>query len=144
MSILVWELPGLALEPEADIGFLEPLLVSYSYIGPHNTYLRPDKPLPQGYLEQRYTALMINADLNIFIDYFYPLTLVGAIGFYSQTDTILAYNVDTKSRYKYKDEKSSGISFGLGVEYPLNDDFSVAGIIHNKRGIVVRVIYYFW
>jgi hypothetical protein len=129
----------------ASIGFvgLFSNIPSYSYSAINNIYLRPDKPLPQGYVEQRYTALMINADLNIYMDYFYPFTLVGAFGFYSQLDTILAYNADTKSRYQYKAEKSSGLSFGLGIEYPLNDEYSISAIIHNKRGFVFRVIYYF-
>jgi hypothetical protein len=130
----------------ASIGFIGIFnsVPSYSYMGPNNLYIRPDMPLPAGYEEQRYTSLMINADLNIFIDYFYPVTIVGAIGYYSQSDTILAYNLNNKSRYRYKADNTNGLDFGLGVEYPLNDDYSVAAFFHTKRGFIARVVYFFW
>ncbi len=116
---------------------------NYSHQLPIGVKIRPNEPLPTGYRADSYTASMINIDFNLYYEQFLPFILTASIGYYSQADTVIAYNADSKSSYFYRTETSSGVCLGLGVEYQINDLISAGVIFHSKRGLLLRMTYFF-
>jgi len=105
-----------------------------------NIPLRRTDPLPVGYTQERFMSMMINADAMFYFDFFETLGFNASVGFYSKNDTILAKD-DKGSRLFWKNETESGLCFGVGAEYLLQESFSVGAGFHTQRGAVIRLTY---
>jgi hypothetical protein len=114
---------------------------SYAFQYPAGVVINRNQPLPGGYEEERFMSTMIHADLMLYFDYFESLSFNGSVGFYSKNDTILAKNITTGSRYIYRNETESGLCFGLGAEYVLNDYLNIGAGFHSQRGVAFRLTY---
>ena len=113
----------------------------YAHQNPPGVNIIRNQPLPPGYEEERFMSMMINGDLMFYMDYFEQFSFNASIGFYSKNDTILAKNTATGSRYIYNNETQSGLCFGIGAEYVLQDYLNVGAGYHTQRGVVVRLTY---
>lgn len=112
----------------------------YSY----DVGISPSQPLPMGFEEDKYTKILVTGDLGFYVDILDPFILFASIGFYSQQDTILAKDVQEGYRYYYKYYNSSGVAFGIGANYVLDDQFEIGLGYHTKRGVFARVTYYWF
>lgn len=124
-------------------GFLNSI-PGYNYQVPNGVKIRSYEPLPVGYREDRYTTTFVGVDLNTYWEEFLPLIITGSIGYYTQSDTLTAYQIETGNRYYYKSETIDGISFGIGAEYQINDIISAGALFHTRRGVLVRMSYYLY
>lgn len=114
----------------------------YAYTAPADAKINPYSPLPMGFREDRYTASLLTIDLNGYFEAFLPFIVVGSIGYYTQADTVTAFQTATNNRYFYKYESSSGLCFGIGAEYQINDLISAGLLYHTKRGVLGRFTYF--
>ncbi len=115
-------------------------------IPPYSLYdnsvnINPMQPLPTGYEEEKYGALLVTADLGFHYDITENIGLFASIGYYSSTDTLLAYNYTRDLRYYYKYYVSDGIAFSLGGDYFITDDIKAGLGYHTRRGIFARISY---
>jgi len=106
--------------------------------------ITPTQPLPGGYVEDKYTKIIVTGDLGFYVDILDPFIIFASVGFYSQQDTILAKEIQTGYHYFYKYYNSSGVAFGIGANYVLNDVFEIGLGYHTKRGVFARVTYYWF
>ena len=124
-------------------GFLNSI-PGYNYQIPNGVKIRSYEPLPVGFREDRYTSTLLSIDLNGYYEQFLPFILTASIGYYTQTDTLTAYQVETGNRYYYKTETLDGIAFGIGAEYQINDIISAGALFHTRRGLLLRMSYYLY
>jgi len=110
----------------------------------YDVKITPSQPLPAGYVEDKYTKILVTADLGFYVDILDPFIIFASVGFYSQQDTILAKEFNSDVRYYYKYYNSSGVAFGVGANYVLNDVFEIGLGYHTKRGVFARVTYYWF
>lgn len=115
---------------------------AYSMQIPQNFKIRPNEPLPNGFREDSYVANMINIDLNFYYENFLPFILTGGLGYYSQSDTLTAYHLESNSRYYYKTINTSGICYSIGAEYQINDIICIGALFHSRRSLLVRFTYF--
>ncbi|MBX3043004.1 MAG: hypothetical protein KIT33_02030 [Candidatus Kapabacteria bacterium] len=114
---------------------------TYALQYPPGVTINRNEPLPVGYTEEKFMSMMINVDAMFYFDFFETLSLNASVGFYSKNDSILAKNIDTGSRYIYRNEPQSGLCFGVGAEYVLQDNLNVGAGFHTQRGAVIRLTY---
>jgi hypothetical protein len=114
---------------------------TYALQGPAGVFFNRNQPLPSGYEEEKFLSMMLAGDLIFYMDYFEKLSFNASIGYYSRNDSILAKNITTGSRYIYSNVTESGLCFGLGAEYVLNDNFNAGAGFHTQRGVVIRLTY---
>lgn len=108
-----------------------------------STGINPSQPLPNGYEEERYPAIILTADLGLHYDLNEQIGLFANVGVYSQQDTLIGKNYTNGNRYYWKYYNSSGLAFGGGVDYAFAEQL-IAGIgYHTKRGVFARISY-FW
>lgn len=124
-------------------GFLN-TVPGYNHQIPNGVKIRSYEPLPVGFREDRNTTTFVGIDLNGYLEEFLPFILTGSIGYYTQSDTLTAYQLETGTRYFYKAETVNGISFGVGAEYQINDIISAGALFHTRRGILLRMTYYLY
>lgn len=115
-------------------------LPSYAKYPPTGVVLSANQPLPSGYEEDRYTSIDVFGDVGLHYD-FYPYSAFVQIGFYNAQDSILAKNIESGSKYRYKVENSAGISWGLGLEYIFTKSITVGAGYHTRRGGFARLTY---
>ena len=124
-------------------GFLNDI-PGYNYQIPAGLKINRNEPLPAGFRADSYTSTFVSVDLNGYYEQFLPFILVASVGYYSQTDTVTAFQVETGNRYFYRAETLSGIAFGIGAEYQINDIISAGALFHTRRGILLRMSYYLY
>jgi len=107
----------------------------------YSVNINPMQPLPNGYEEEKYGALLVTADLGFHYDITENIGLFASIGYYSSTDTLLAYNYNNYIRYYYKYYVSDGIAFSVGGDYFLTDQIKAGLGYHTRRGIFARISY---
>lgn len=107
----------------------------------YSVNINPMSPLPNGYEEEKYGALLVTFDVGFHYDINENLGLFGSIGYYSATDTLLAYNYTKDIRYYYKYYITDGIAFGAGADYFFSDNVKVGLGYHTRRGIFARLSY---
>lgn len=107
----------------------------------YSVNINPMQPLPNGYEEERYGALLVTADLGFHYDITENIGLFASIGYYSATDTLLAYNYTKDIRYYYKYYVSDGVALGVGGDYFVTDDIKAGLGYHTRRGIFARLSY---
>lgn len=113
---------------------------NYASIPPQGVIITPHQPLPTGYVEDKYEALMFTVDLAYNYD-IEDFTIYGSLGYFTAQDSVLAKNINTNDRYSYKVENSSGISVGLGGYYSLNEWICLGLGYNTKRGIFGQFVY---
>lgn len=106
-----------------------------------NLNLSYNDPLPSGYTEEKYVGVIVTGDFITYLGDVGNFELNASVGYYSQADSILARNIQTGDRVKWKTEVHSGITFGLGLEYPFKEIYSIGLLAHTKRGIGIRFTY---
>ncbi len=124
-------------------GFLNSV-PGYSLQIPTGSKINRNEPLPNGFREDRYTTTLMCIDLNGYYEQFLPFIITASLGYFSQTDTLTAFQIATSNRYFYRHESTSGLSFGIGAEYQINDIISAGAMFHSKRGLLFRVTYYLY
>ncbi|MCX8054518.1 MAG: hypothetical protein N3A67_02480 [Ignavibacteria bacterium] len=116
----------------------------YSNVPPVGVNLNPSQPLPNGFVEEKHTGIIVTFDGAIHYEMF-PWNFFGSIGYYTQQDSVLAKQVNTTGqilgRYSYKVENSQGIAFGAGANYYLSDNIGVGIGLHTKRGVYAQFVY---
>ncbi len=119
-------------------------LPKYSLIPPTGIYFNPNQPLPDGYVEDRYTGTIVTFDAGLHYEYF-PWNFFANVGYFTQQDSVLAKEDRTDgrspARYQYKVENSQGIAFGGGANYYLTDNLGIGLGLHTKRGVYAQIIY---
>lgn len=106
-----------------------------------NLNLSQTEPLPNGYVSEKYVGLIVTGDLSIFLESFGDFIVSGSVGYYSQADSILAKDIVTGDRVRWKTEVYSGLTFGIGFDYPYTENYSIGILAHTKRGIGIRFSY---
>lgn len=114
---------------------------AYAMQAPAGIRIDRSQPLPVGFEEEKFLSMMINADVLFYFDLAETISFNGSLGFYSKNDTILAKNVENGSRFIYKNETESGLCWGLGAEYVLQENINIGGGYHSQRGLTFRVTY---
>ncbi len=100
-------------------------------------------PLPDGYTEESYEAIIVTFDAAY--NYEFEIgTAYAGIGFFAQTDTVLAKEVSTGDYFRRGTINSSGICFNLGFDYYWSENVGVGLGFHSKKGIMARFSYYWW
>ena len=107
----------------------------------YSVNINPMQPLPTGYEEEKYGALLVTADLGFHYDITEDIGLFASIGYYSATDTLLAYNYTKDIRYFYKHYVSDGVAFSLGGDYFVTDVIKAGLGYHTRRGVFARISY---
>lgn len=119
-------------------------LPKYSNIPPTGIYFNPNQPLPNGYVEDKYTGVIVTFDAGLHYEFF-PWNFFANVGYYTQQDSILAKEIRTDgrtpARYSYRVENSQGIAFGGGANYYLTDNLGIGLGLHTKRGVYAQIIY---
>lgn len=100
------------------------------------------QPFPKkgNYQEEGYPYVCVYGDAGVYFD-IDKFSLFATVGYFSQSDTILAREFDTDYLYKYKVKTESGICFGAGVEYLFNPNFIFGLGYHTKKGIFLQLGY---
>lgn len=112
---------------------------------PQGVDITPSEPLPSGYEEDRITTILLDINAH----FFYNLkafdaervTLFGTVGYYAQNDTILAKDISTGFRYRYRSDTRSGLQVGGGIEYEFNLKLNVGVGFLSRRGLLLRAAY---
>lgn len=107
----------------------------------YSVQINPMQPLPTGYEEEKYGALLVTADLGFHYDITENIGLFASVGYYSSTDTLLAYDYKKDIRYYYKHYVSDGIAFSVGGDYFVTEDIKAGLGYHTRRGIFARISY---
>lgn len=105
--------------------------------------INPNLPLPNGFDEKSYPALIVTGDFTYYHQIVKQLTAFGSLGFYSQQDTVLAWDYTNNYYYYYKHISKAGICFGIGGEYLYSENLNIGLGYHTKRGLFARITY-FW
>ncbi len=99
-------------------------------------------------IQDRYTypSMWVTGDIYYFYDLNDEFTIFGNVGYGVGTDSILATKRgDThQSKYFYRIENKSSVTFGAGVQYFLQNQIGLGLGYHNKRGIYAQVSYYWF
>lgn len=100
------------------------------------------QPFPKSgnYQEEEYPYVCVYGDAGFYYD-IGKFSLFATVGYFSQSDTILAREFDTNYLYKYKVKTESGICIGGGVEYLFNPNFIFGLGYHTKKGIFLQLGY---
>ena len=118
---------------------------NYAFPDYNRIPIRQHEPLPAGYEKEVHTGLIFTADLGVHLDYFYPYTFFGTVGYYNQQDSLLAKETNpttaTAHRYFWRTEGKEGLAFGLGGNYYINDNVGLGVGLHTKRGIYGQFVY---
>lgn len=115
-------------------------------------YIYPSRefPYPKQYNEFTYprTTVTINASYFYDIDDF---SIFATVGYYSQTDTALVRSLDEGNTFGVFFARQgnpaideSGVCFGLGGEYFINEKFAVGVGYHTKKGGFLQFGYYWY
>lgn len=98
---------------------------------------------------EKYSSIHVTTDLYYFHDINDEFKVFGNIGYGVGTDSVLAHHKDdqgtsNKNRlYSIGTETNSGITFGLGVQYFLEEWVGFGIGYHNRRGVYAQ-FNYFW
>lgn len=100
------------------------------------------QPFPKkgNYQEEEYPYVCVYGDAGFYYD-IGKFSIFATIGYFSQSDTILAREFDTNYLYKYKVKTESGICFGGGAEYLFNPNFLFGVGYHTKKGVFLQLGY---
>lgn len=115
---------------------------NYSTYG-YDEGIYANSPLPPNYDGKSYPALIVTGDFSFHYEVIKKVTAFGSIGFYSQQDTVLAWDFTDDVYYYWKYTKKSGVCFGLGADFDYSDILKVGLGYHTKRGLFARITY-FW
>ncbi|OGU58517.1 MAG: hypothetical protein A2X64_01340 [Ignavibacteria bacterium GWF2_33_9] len=102
------------------------------------------KPLPANFDEKNYPALIVTGDFAYHYQILPKVSAFASLGFYSQSDTTLAWDYSNDWYYYWKTQKSSGVAFGLGAEMDYQENLRIGLGYHTKRGIFARLSYYWY
>lgn len=117
------------------------------YIYPTNT---PPYTLPKEYEREEYkfTFVLVTTDFHYFLDIFDDFTISPSFGFFVQQDSVL---VRSKRQSDYgqlyffgKTVNSTGVNFGLAIDYFYSEMITVGIGYHTRRGIFLRIGYYWF
>ncbi len=108
-------------------------------------------PKPGEFEETKFTYVLVTTDFYYFFEIFDDFIITPNFGFYVQQDSILARSLRTYIQYDFgqlyytgRTENKVGINFGLSLDYYYLDKYFV-GIGYNyKRGIFLRIAYYWF
>lgn len=110
----------------------------------------PPYTLPKEYQreEYRFTFILVTTDFHFFFDVFNDFTISPSLGFFVQQDSVLARSKRQEDfgqlYYLGSTVNSTGINFGLCVDYYYSDLLTF-GIGYNyRRGIFIRAGYYWF
>ena len=98
---------------------------------------------------EKYSSIHVTTDLYYFHDINDQFTVFGNIGYGVGTDSVLAHHKDDQSTanknrlYAIGTETNSGITFGLGVQYFLEEWVGFGIGYHSRRGVYAQ-FNYFW
>ncbi len=112
-----------------------------SYLEGEN--LNISQPLPNGFTEEKYEAIIVSFDFAYNHEFEWG-NIYGGVGFFTQTDTVLAKEVSTGDYYRRGSLNSSGICFNLGADYYMSETFGLGLGFHSKKGIMARFSFYWW
>lgn len=100
------------------------------------------QPFPKkgNYQEEDYPYVCVYGDAGFYFD-IGKFSIFTTLGYFSQSDTILAREFDTNYLYKYRVKTESGLCFGGGVEYLFNPNFIFGIGYHTKKGIFLQLGY---
>lgn len=112
-------------------------------------YIWPSKefPMPKAgnYAEEKFARLSVSFDFLYYYDVS-DFSFFAGLGYYSQTDTVLAKSYEDLTRniyFRLREERKSGLCFTLGGQYFISDMIAVGVGYHTKKGIFLEVGY-FW
>jgi opacity protein-like surface antigen len=91
---------------------------------------------------EKFPTIVVCFDLHYYYEINPEITAFATIGYYSQSDTILAKS--DGYWYRYDAESTSGLTFGIGGQYALNRQIMVGLAYQNKRGIYAQIGYRWW
>lgn len=117
------------------------------YIYPTNT---PPYTMPKEYQREEYkfTYILVTTDIHYFFDVFEDFTISPSFGFYVQQDSVLARSTrqeDFGQLYHLgRTVNSTGINFGFSVDYYYSDILTIGIGYHTRRGVFLRVGYYWF
>lgn len=100
------------------------------------------QPAPSSDRTERFPTIVVCGDFHFYYDFTPKITGFATLGYYSQSDTILAKSGDYW--YRYEAESSAGLTFGLGAQYALDRQIMVGLAYQNKRGIYAQIGYRWW
>ncbi len=105
--------------------------------------LRLPNPLDDKFDEEKYESILVTFDAAYNHEFDWGNIYAG-VGFFAQTDSILAKERETGSYYIRGTENTSGICFNLGADYYWSEHLGVGLGFHSKKGIMARFSYYWW
>ena len=118
-----------------------------SNIPNYNLYPTKEIPFPKNYDSTSYPTLSVSFDLIYYYDTG-DFSFYGGVGYYSQSDTVLAKSLDqgnTYGTYFYKQvNKKSGFCFTLGGQYFISETIMVGLGYHTKKGVFAEVGYWWY
>jgi opacity protein-like surface antigen len=103
----------------------------------------PHSPLPANYISKNYAALVVTGDFSFYYPVLKKVNVFGTLGFYSQQDSVLAWDITDDVYYFWRNKKTSGFCFGAGAEFDYQDNLKLGIGYHTKRGLFARLAY-FW
>jgi len=115
-------------------------------------YIYPSKefPYPKQYNEHSYPRTTVSFNASYFYD-IEEFSIFGTVGYYSQTDTLLVRSMDDGNTFGYyyakqgsPAEVSSGICFGIGGQYFIDEKFGAGLGYHTKKGFFLHFGYYWY
>lgn len=109
---------------------------------PNSLHPSIEQPFPKkgNYKEEEYPYVCVYGDAGFYYD-IGKFSIFATVGYFSQSDTILAREYDTNYLYKYRVKTESGVCFGGGVEYLFSPNFLFGVGYHTKKGLFLQLGY---
>lgn len=111
-------------------------------VPPHNYYI-----LATDVLETyKYPTMWVVGDLYYFYDLNDEFTFFANVGYGVGADTVLATKKGetTGAKYYHKTENRSGVTFGAGIQYFIENQIGFGIGYHTRRGPYLQVSYYWY
>jgi hypothetical protein len=115
-------------------------------------YIYPSREFP--YPKQSKEFIYPRTTLTINANYYYDISdfsIFASVGYYNQTDTALVRSLDEGNTFGIYFAKrgdpaidASGVCFGLGVEYFIDEKFATGIGYHTKKGAFLQFGYYWY
>ncbi len=90
--------------------------------------------------KKSYTTLVLSIDFGYHYN-FNKLTAFGTVGYYSQTDTVLAKKEGEDQWYRTRfPETTPGIAFSLGGNYAVSEQLALGLAYHTQHGVYFQAV----
>ncbi len=117
---------------------------------PNYMYATKQYPYPKEFNEYTYARTTLTINASYYYDY-EEYSFFASVGYFNQVDTALVRSLDAGGtrgvffpRRGNPAIKTSGICFGLGANYFIDEKY-VAGLgYHTKKGVFLQFGYYFY